>query len=95
MIGTLRLLRQEVPSYSFSIASLEDHVSRVKRDLTRKRLRTMKGEPLYPFKDLLRGINSTRMPLKRAQHETSTLLDLYAEPLSTYARRGLPAKITA
>jgi alpha-mannosidase len=85
LVETLRLLRRELPSYSFSIAGLEDHVSRVRRDLTRKRLRTMKGELLYPFKDLLRGINSTRMPLKRAQHETSTLLERYAEPLSTYA----------
>ena len=85
LVEILRLLQKELPEYQFRIGSLEDHIRRVRQDLKHKRLQRTKGELLYPFKDLLRGVNSTRMPLKQAQHEASMLLERYAEPLSTYA----------
>ncbi|MCP4640078.1 MAG: hypothetical protein GY851_06585 [bacterium] len=88
----LKVAQSKTKDVQFEIGSFEDYVKAVKKDLRGKRLQKVSGELRYPYADLLRGVNSTRMYLKIANQECQDLLEKRAEPLSALAwlTKGLP-----
>ena len=84
-VEVVRMLQKEMPEYRFIIGSFEDVVRSVKQELKGKKCQKARGDLIYNFKDLIRSVNSSRMHLKHAQQDTSTAIERYAEPLSSFA----------
>ncbi|MBN2308403.1 MAG: hypothetical protein JXR94_05495 [Candidatus Hydrogenedentes bacterium] len=88
----IRAAAARFPECRFRIASFEDYVRAAMRGLRDAmrglrdaRLKRYSGEMWYPYGDLLRGVDSSRMYLKIANQECEDLLERRAEPLSALA----------
>lgn len=81
----LEKLARKFPEYEFEIGSFEDYVAALRRDTKRTRLQIHKGELLYAYGDLLRGVNSSRMYMKTLNQHCQDLLEKWAEPVAAMA----------
>jgi alpha-mannosidase len=71
----LAACEQRLPGTSYRICRYEDYVQTLREQLGRLRLRTLRGELVSGrFQRVTRGVNSTRLELKQANHEVEQLL---------------------
>ncbi|MBI5093773.1 MAG: hypothetical protein HZB26_15185 [Candidatus Hydrogenedentes bacterium] len=76
---------REFPQYRFKIASFEEYINTVKRELSGAKLQRLEGELSYHYGEMLHGVYSTRMYLKTRNQHCQDLLEANAEPLAALA----------
>jgi alpha-mannosidase len=81
----LKRLAGKFPQYSFRIASFEDYIGALRRDLNGTKLKTHDGELIYRYGDLLGGVYSSRMYMKMQNQQCEDLLEKWTEPVAAAA----------
>lgn len=81
----LKRLSRRFPQYDFRIASFEDYVNALRRNLNGTRLKTHDGELSYRYGDLLGGVYSSRMYMKIQNQRCEDLLEKWTEPVAATA----------
>lgn len=73
------------PDWKIALGGHEQHVAALRKRL-HPALPVRQGELSFPYGELLRGVDSTRVYLKQANHRVQVLLERYAEPLDALER---------
>ncbi len=81
----LKKLAKHFPQYRFRVASLEEYIAQIKRDLKGRKPKVHRGELMYQYGDLLRGVDSTRMYMKMLNQHCEDLFEKWTEPAATVA----------
>ncbi|HOE66959.1 MAG TPA: glycoside hydrolase family 38 C-terminal domain-containing protein [Candidatus Hydrogenedentes bacterium] len=81
----LRRLGKRFPQYDFRIASFEEYIAQIRRELANVKLKTHRGEMMYQYGDLLRGVDSSRIYMKMLNQECEDLLEKWTEPICSAA----------
>ena len=76
---------KKFPQYTFKIASFEQYINAVRKELSGVKLERLEGELSYAYGEMLHGVYSTRMYLKTRNQQCEDLLELSAEPLAALA----------